>query len=146
METPPIKNFTAEETDSWKCFFCGCTNDNCSACIEATGVPCSWVGPNQCSACVEREIDLQGLDLNEQYRRYLERMGMDESRMHPTQKRQVKQAFFGAIGQLLILFAGDFAYITNRSAPVALKLLNHQIQYFWQQQLDAYKDFNAKMN
>lgn len=35
------------------CRICGCTDDDCSGCIAATGVPCSWV-PGEvdlCSAC-----------------------------------------------------------------------------------------------
>jgi len=34
------------------CRVCGCTDDDCSACIEKTGAPCSWVELDLCSACV----------------------------------------------------------------------------------------------
>lgn len=34
------------------CRVCGCTNWNCSGCIERTGEACSWVEPDLCSACV----------------------------------------------------------------------------------------------
>lgn len=34
------------------CRECGCTDDDCSGCIERTGEPCSWVEPDLCSACV----------------------------------------------------------------------------------------------
>lgn len=33
------------------CRVCGCTDADCSGCIERTGQPCHWVGPNLCSAC-----------------------------------------------------------------------------------------------
>jgi hypothetical protein len=33
------------------CISCGCTDEDCSGCIEKTGSPCSWVTPNLCSAC-----------------------------------------------------------------------------------------------
>ena len=36
-----------------KCGRCGCTDDNCSGCVERSGHPCHWVGPNLCSACAE---------------------------------------------------------------------------------------------
>jgi hypothetical protein len=33
------------------CRVCGCTDDDCSKCIEATGEPCHWVGEDLCSRC-----------------------------------------------------------------------------------------------
>lgn len=34
-----------------KCRVCGCTDNDCRQCIEATGHPCYWVQPDLCSAC-----------------------------------------------------------------------------------------------
>jgi hypothetical protein len=33
------------------CRVCGCTDENCSGCIEKTGAPCHWVALDLCSAC-----------------------------------------------------------------------------------------------
>jgi len=33
------------------CHQCGCTDEDCSHCIEKTGAPCYWVADNLCSAC-----------------------------------------------------------------------------------------------
>jgi hypothetical protein len=33
------------------CRVCGCTDDDCSGCIERTGEPCSWAEPGLCTAC-----------------------------------------------------------------------------------------------
>jgi len=33
------------------CLKCGCTDDDCRACIKKTGEPCYWIGDNLCSAC-----------------------------------------------------------------------------------------------
>ena len=33
------------------CRICGCTDLNCSGCVERTGEPCYWVEPDLCSAC-----------------------------------------------------------------------------------------------
>ncbi len=35
-----------------RCRVCGCTDDDCSGCIERTGHPCCWVEDDLCSACV----------------------------------------------------------------------------------------------
>ena len=34
-----------------QCRICGCTDDNCSQCIEKTGFPCYWIDKDLCSAC-----------------------------------------------------------------------------------------------
>ena len=34
-----------------RCRICGCTDDDCSQCIERTGEPCHWVEEDLCSAC-----------------------------------------------------------------------------------------------
>lgn len=36
-----------------RCRVCGCTDDDCSQCIEKTGEPCHWVEADLCSACAE---------------------------------------------------------------------------------------------
>lgn len=37
-----------------ECRLCHCTEADCSQCIERTGQPCHWVGPDLCSACAEQ--------------------------------------------------------------------------------------------
>lgn len=41
MELPTIR----------RCRCCGCTDDDCSVCLERTGQPCHWVEDDLCSAC-----------------------------------------------------------------------------------------------
>ncbi|MDP2623788.1 MAG: hypothetical protein Q8Q29_08325, partial [Actinomycetota bacterium] len=33
------------------CRVCGCTEGDCSQCVEATGEPCHWVEEDLCSRC-----------------------------------------------------------------------------------------------
>ena len=40
-------------SDGGKCRKCGCTDEDCSGCIERTGEPCYWVEDDLCSACVD---------------------------------------------------------------------------------------------
>lgn len=37
--------------ESQTCKVCGCTDYDCSQCIEKTGQPCSWFRDDLCSAC-----------------------------------------------------------------------------------------------
>lgn len=34
------------------CRICGCVDGDCANCIRRTGIACSWVEPDLCSACV----------------------------------------------------------------------------------------------
>lgn len=42
-----------ENKEERKCRVCGCTEENCTQCIEKTGGPCYWIEDDLCSACVE---------------------------------------------------------------------------------------------
>jgi hypothetical protein len=33
------------------CRVCGCTDDDCSGCIQRTGMACHWIEADLCSAC-----------------------------------------------------------------------------------------------
>lgn len=37
--------------DVRRCRVCGCTEEDCSGCIERTGQPCHWIEDDLCSAC-----------------------------------------------------------------------------------------------
>ncbi len=49
--TNDLEAYTAPDVRS--CRVCGCTDDDCSQCIEATGGPCTWVNEDHtlCSRC-----------------------------------------------------------------------------------------------
>lgn len=47
------------EDDVRRCRVCGCTDDDCSQCIERTGEPCSWVEWDLCSACHDAAIQYE---------------------------------------------------------------------------------------
>lgn len=38
------------------CRDCGCTDDDCTGCIERTGQPCRWVSGDLCSACAPTAV------------------------------------------------------------------------------------------
>jgi HNH endonuclease len=48
--------------DVQRCRICGCTEDDCTRCIQRTGSPCYWVEPDLCSACVGDEKEHPQLD------------------------------------------------------------------------------------
>jgi len=42
-----------------KCKICECTDDNCTSCVEKTGIPCYWFSDNICSACAFPEDEIK---------------------------------------------------------------------------------------
>jgi hypothetical protein len=62
------------------CRVCGCTDSDCSHCIERTGHPCSWVDIDLCSACtnmvrvhiVTEFIDRAGQEQKGSFRSWLD--------------------------------------------------------------------------
>lgn len=42
--------------DQPRCRVCGCTDDDCSQCIAATGEPCSWAEHDLCSRCDDSDV------------------------------------------------------------------------------------------
>lgn len=51
--------------------------------------------------------------LENQYQLYLQRVGLNEATMHPIQKKQLKQTFFGAVGQILLLQRDELTKLSD---------------------------------
>lgn len=43
--------FMAADEPLRQCRVCGCTDEDCTGCIERQGAPCWWVASDLCSAC-----------------------------------------------------------------------------------------------
>jgi hypothetical protein len=69
-------------------------------------------------------------NLETQYQLYLQRVGLKEQDMHPIQKQQLKHAFMGGIGQLLILQRDDLTKLhEDDGAEVLQNMLNEVGNY-----------------
>ncbi|TJY57183.1 hypothetical protein E4T66_17380 [Sinimarinibacterium sp. CAU 1509] len=59
--TAPMSGLPRTELiDVRRCRVCGCTDDDCSHCIERTGEACYWVADDLCSACAASLGDPNG--------------------------------------------------------------------------------------
>lgn len=75
-------------------------------------------------------------NLNVQWKKYLERSGVSEEKMPEDQRREMKRAFFGACGQMLILLRDDVSiYPEAKAAGIMQKMLD-QVGNFWQTECD----------
>lgn len=74
---------------------------------------------------------MQEFNLENQYQLYLQRMSLSESTMHPQQKIQLRQTFFGASGQMLILLRDELSKIEEEKAMETLQDLINQVGNFF---------------
>ena len=47
----PFEHDPAKHEIMRRCIVCGCTDRDCSGCVERTDEPCYWVESDLCSAC-----------------------------------------------------------------------------------------------
>lgn len=66
-------------------------------------------------------------DLEHQYQLYLGRVNLSESKMHPTQCKVLRDTFFGAVGQTLILLRDEVGELEEAEAIVTMKSLLDQV-------------------
>lgn len=74
---------------------------------------------------------MQEFNLEHQYQLYLQRMTLSESTMHPQQKIQLRQTFFGASGQMLILLRDELSKLEEEKAMETLQDLINQVGNFF---------------
>jgi phosphopantetheine adenylyltransferase len=74
---------------------------------------------------------MQEFNLEHQYQLYLQRMALSESTMHPQQKIQLRQTFFGASGQILILLSDELSKLEEEKAIETLQDLINQVGNFF---------------
>lgn len=70
-------------------------------------------------------------NLENQYQLYLQRMGMNEHAMHEVQKKQLRQTFMAACGQLLLLLRDDFGELDDMTACDTLQDMLNQVSNFF---------------
>jgi len=74
---------------------------------------------------------MQEFNLEHQYQLYLQRMALSESTMHTQQKVQLRQTFFGASGQMLILLRDELSKLEEEKAMETLQDLINQVGDFF---------------
>ena len=74
---------------------------------------------------------MQEFNLEHQYQLYLQRMSLSESKMHPQQKIQLRQTFYGASGQMLILLRDELSKLEEDKAMETLQDLINQVGNFF---------------
>lgn len=85
-------------------------------------------------------------DLSHQWGLFCERCGIPESRMPEDQRREMKRAFFGACGQMLILLKDELGDYGDKhgdeAAAGVLQNMLDQVSAYWQKEMDAHSRAN----
>lgn len=71
------------------------------------------------------------VSLEEQYQLFLQRMGLNELEMHPQQKRQLKQTFYGAFGQCLVIMRDEITRLPEDQAIIECQDMFDQVGNFF---------------
>ena len=74
---------------------------------------------------------MKKINVENQYKLYLERMKLDESRMPEVQRVETKRVFYGAFGQLLMLLQNDISALSDDEAFKTLDSMINQVGQFF---------------
>lgn len=75
-------------------------------------------------------------DLNHQFHLYLDRAGVTKNSLPEIQYSEMKRAFFGACGQMLILLRDDVGALPDEEAIEMMDNLLNQVSDFWMSEMD----------
>jgi hypothetical protein len=74
---------------------------------------------------------MEKFNIELQYQLYLKRVGLSEETMHEAQKIQLKQTFFGAFGQFLVLLESEIADLDEDKAVEVLEGFKTQVANYF---------------
>jgi len=80
-------------------------------------------------------MDEQSLDLEDQFKIYLHRCGIDPEKISHEQYIETKRAFFAGCGQTLVLLADVIGRMDEDKATLQVSDLLNQCQIFWNNQM-----------
>jgi len=73
-------------------------------------------------------------DMDFQWKLYLSRVGLKEEKLPETQRIELKRAFMGACGQVLMIFSNDIGRLPDENVIEAVQSMIAQVNEFWQKQ------------
>lgn len=69
--------------------------------------------------------------IENQYQLYLQRVKLSEADMHPEQRHQLRQAFYGSAGQMLVLLRDDLPELPkDKAVKQYVKMIDEVNNYF----------------
>lgn len=115
-------------------------NKVCGKCgspvLRLTPIACPADGILYCEKCINpketmKTIDRHAFDLEHQYQLYLGRVKLKEFQMSDVQRKEMRQVFMGACGQMIILLRDELSKHPDDEAVEILKDMLSQLgNYF----------------
>jgi hypothetical protein len=78
-------------------------------------------------------------DLNYQFFVYLKQYGLHWEDLPPIQFREMKRAYYGAMGQMLMLYMNDIPQISAEESTKKILWMRQQVIDFWRVELEKYQ-------
>lgn len=88
---------------------------------------------------IDKNKIFQEINLEYQWKQYLQRVGMEHVIMSAIQQQEMRRAFFGACGQMLVLLRDDVSLLPDEDAVVCMQDMMNQIQVFWDNEVKKSK-------
>lgn len=79
-------------------------------------------------------------NLEDQYQFYLGKMKLQESTMHPTQRIQLREAFMGASGIILLLIRDEFGALSDDEGDAMFTSMVDQVGQYWKDRVAAFEN------
>jgi len=83
-------------------------------------------------------VQKKEFDLEHQYQLYLKRVALSEDNMHPEQKKQLRQTFMGACGQMIFLLRDEVGALSTDDGIEALESMKRQVGDYFMKQTNKY--------
>lgn len=81
-------------------------------------------------------------DMDYQFYRYLKKVGLPPWQIPKGQYGELKRAFFGAMGQMLMLVSFDMPKLSEEEAAEKTILMTQQISEFWKGEAEKHTRVN----
>lgn len=79
-------------------------------------------------------------NLEDQYQFYLKKMQLDEATMHSEQRVQLRQAFMGASGIILLLILDEFAALSDDDGDRMFTSMVDQVGEYWNKEVARFRE------
>ena len=78
-------------------------------------------------------------NVEDQYQFYLKKIELPEATIHPAQRIQLRDAFMGASGIILLLIRHEFAALSDDDGDRMFTSMIDQVDAYWKARMESFK-------
>jgi hypothetical protein len=76
-------------------------------------------------------MNVETFDIENQWKLYLQRIGLKEEKMPKVQAEEMKRVFFGATGQMLMIICHDLTNLSDQEGASVIESMVKQVERYW---------------